>query len=272
MSRTPRHIAYYHPHAVLYGAARSMLVTLKALDRRKFVPHLVLPAEGPLVHEARSMGVDTHVLPWLSQVQRTRPLQWLRTAWLFSRWCRAQHIAILEMNLWPCNPDGLWLYLTARLSGAKFTFANRNRLTGWPPLYDKFWMSRADHIISVSRAAVEPIFQKARRSDLWSPIRRERVSVIPDGRTISDLQAQAQATPDPLRALGVPQGTRVVGIVGAICQRKRQDLFIRAAAEVVKQVPNTYFLVVGAPYRNIPSELAYAEEVIRAVESIDGTW
>ena len=44
----------------------------------------------------------------------------------------------------------------------------------------------------------------------------------------------------------IPANASVVGCVGRLEKWKGQDVFIKAAAEVIKLLPNTYFLIVGS--------------------------
>jgi glycosyltransferase involved in cell wall biosynthesis len=75
------------------------------------------------------------------------------------------------------------------------------------------------------------------------PIARSRSSVIPFGL---DLERFSPGTPDRLREeLGLSPGVRVVGTVGLLRAQKAHDQLIRAAVEVLREEPDTVFVVVG---------------------------
>ncbi len=50
---------------------------------------------------------------------------------------------------------------------------------------------------------------------------------------------------DFFKEFNIPKGNKVVGLVGRLEPWKGQDLFIKASSEILKQFPNTTFLIVG---------------------------
>ena len=50
---------------------------------------------------------------------------------------------------------------------------------------------------------------------------------------------------DLLQSLGVPSNTPTVGIVAMLRPEKGHDIFLKAAALVLKQKPETHFLIIG---------------------------
>jgi glycosyltransferase involved in cell wall biosynthesis len=74
-------------------------------------------------------------------------------------------------------------------------------------------------------------------------IPRSRVSVIRLGLDLERFTAPAAGT---LRAgLGIPAGAPLVGIVGRLVPIKAHGLFLAAAAELLKEVPDAHFAIVG---------------------------
>ena len=51
--------------------------------------------------------------------------------------------------------------------------------------------------------------------------------------------------PKKREELGIPQDAYVVGTVGRIAKQKAPDVFVRMAAEIKKQIPEAFFLIVG---------------------------
>jgi glycosyltransferase involved in cell wall biosynthesis len=75
------------------------------------------------------------------------------------------------------------------------------------------------------------------------PIAPARTSVIPFG---IDFERFSPAVPDRLRAeLGLAQGTRVVGTVGLLRPQKAHERLLAAAERVLREEPDTVFVVVG---------------------------
>lgn len=55
-------ILFVHQSAELYGSDRVLLNLACGLDRSAFKPIVLLPTDGPLAHELRRAGIETHVL------------------------------------------------------------------------------------------------------------------------------------------------------------------------------------------------------------------
>ena len=244
--RKPLRIVHVSPTSNLFGSERSLLEQFRTIDRRRFLPYLVTLVEGPFEEAARAEGIPVDRLSWLTEGSCRHPLQWLRTVARFTSWLREARIDIVELNLLLFGLPDLGMLSTAtRFAGAKFVL--RNRLSAyWLSLYDKFWVSRADVIISVSRGAIEP-WLKRRRSDLWSRIRPERIYLVPSGRNVSELETIPR-NPHVLRSLGIPEDARVVGMVAGITPNKRHDIFLKAAQLIRHQCHDTWFVIVGASY------------------------
>jgi glycosyltransferase involved in cell wall biosynthesis len=87
-----------------------------------------------------------------------------------------------------------------------------------------------------------------------------------------------------LRArVGVPADCRLVGLFGSISERKGHEYFIRAAAEVLKRLPEVRFAIVGsemevcrlrygleARYRRLAAELGLRDRMIFAAHLEEG--
>ena len=93
------------------------------------------------------------------------------------------------------------------------------------------------------------------------------VAKIVEGRRRGELRSR----------IGVSQGVPLVGLFGAIMERKGQEYFIRAAAQVVRRFPSARFVIVGgenevcrlrygfeARYRRLARELGVENAVIFA--------
>ena len=72
----------------------------------------------------------------------------------------------------------------------------------------------------------------------------ERISVVHSSVELSRFEGIGRRA--GLRAeLGVPEGARVVGNVGALVAHKGQKFLLEAAAEVLKSAPETWFVLLG---------------------------
>jgi len=99
----------------------------------------------------------------------------------------------------------------------------------------------ADHYIAISRD---------KQADMESMgIPRAKISLIPNGVDVDRVAARV-AEIDRARVrreLGIPEGARVMTMVGRVIREKRFDLFVRIAAETARQLPaqSVHALVVG---------------------------
>ena len=112
-------------------------------------------------------------------------------------------------------------------------------------LLDRF----TDHYVAVSRDLLE----QGVRAGIF---RAEKVTVIPNFLPFDhvpptiDVAAKRQA-------LGIPEGCPVIGTVTRLEQQKANEIFVRAAALVMREVPDLITLIAGdGPQRSELEELA----------------
>ena len=73
----------------------------------------------------------------------------------------------------------------------------------------------------------------------------EKVFVIPNGVDPKRFRFCPQKRLEWRQRLGIPQDSPVAGIVAALRPEKNHRLFVSAAYEVRKQIPNAHFVIVG---------------------------
>jgi phosphatidylinositol alpha-1,6-mannosyltransferase len=79
-------------------------------------------------------------------------------------------------------------------------------------------------------------------------IQPKHVSVIPNGADERRFRVvEPSLSTEALEGLGVPRGARVILTVGSVCERKGQDLVVRAMPAVLKSIPTAHYLAVGLP-------------------------
>jgi glycosyltransferase involved in cell wall biosynthesis len=81
----------------------------------------------------------------------------------------------------------------------------------------------------------------------------EKVFVIPNGVDTQRFHPDRPSS-DLRKQLGLPTDARVAGIVAALRPEKNHELFLRAAAEVRKQISSAHFLIIGDGPRREPLE------------------
>lgn len=94
------------------------------------------------------------------------------------------------------------------------------------------------------------------------PIEASRVKVIPYGLGPSVVGDPKRAV-EVRKRLNVPPGSPIVGMVAQVSPDKRQDLLIRAAAQVVERFPDCRFVLAGAQVHE-----SYAQEIRNMISSL----
>lgn len=75
--------------------------------------------------------------------------------------------------------------------------------------------------------------------------RIDRMKVIFNGVDTKDIRRTAAASVISREEMKIPAEAYVVGMVGRISPQKAPDMFVRMAAEVLKRIPNAWFVIVG---------------------------
>ena len=63
-----------------------------------------------------------------------------------------------------------------------------------------------------------------------------------------------QITSIPRSELGIPKDAFVVGMVGRLAMQKAPDVFVKAASEIKKRIPEAFFMIVGDGLNRIEVE------------------
>lgn len=79
---------------------------------------------------------------------------------------------------------------------------------------------------------------------LKSGINEEAITVIPSGINLEKIN-EADPNPSFLENFGFDPDKPVIGNVGALCEQKDQETFIKAAAQVLGDHPTAQFLIAG---------------------------
>jgi glycosyltransferase involved in cell wall biosynthesis len=99
---------------------------------------------------------------------------------------------------------------------------------------------RADRFILRNYAAVVAVSEDVRHRLLKAGVRKEKIHIVRNG---IDLRPFGNATPS-LRNL-FSQDALIVGLIGRLATEKGVDIFLRAAARALMELPATKFVVVG---------------------------
>jgi glycosyltransferase involved in cell wall biosynthesis len=132
----------------------------------------------------------------------------------------------------------IYSYFALRRSGIPLvstchTWYDNNRLV---TLYGK-----ADRLVLRNYAAVVAVSDEVKQRLLSAGVRKEKIHMVRNG---IDLRPFDNARPS-LRDDSTSDHSPIVGLIGRLSIEKGVDIFLRAAARVLVELPSTKFVVVG---------------------------
>lgn len=253
-------------HAVeIGGAERVLLRFLAQVDRGRCEPSLACPRRGPLVEEAEALGVRVHLgFPSrrLLQVKR-RSLGENRWAVLAYPWDFARTVMGLSSLI---RKEGYDLVLT---NSAKADIYGS--LAGWLARRPVVWrlhdivderaFSRLNLLLfrvfaSLFAARVLAVSEASRRALVSLGVAAEKVVTVHNG--VEEARVPRARREEAREEWGIPADAPLAGMVGRLVDWKGPDVFLAAAAEVSRRMPQARFMLVGDA---VFGERAYLEEL-----------
>jgi glycosyltransferase involved in cell wall biosynthesis len=223
-------VLYLHEHAVVSGGEISLLALWRGLDRARYRPVWLGPAEGPLVDRARALDVAIAPARFPRFRELAAPSAWRMLADLARAGTRAG-ARIVHGNGPHTNVAAAWV---GRRLGIPVVW--HGRTLPRPGEHDvERWLARLPDRIVCNSAAVARRFSRA----------MARTVVVPNGVALDEFAPGAGGGAFRRRA-GVAPGEVAIGIVGNLSAIKRHEVFLRAAARCVADAVPARFLVVGA--------------------------
>ncbi|HEY7328461.1 MAG TPA: glycosyltransferase family 4 protein [Gemmataceae bacterium] len=244
--------------------------------------HLLVAAEGPLIESARKLGVNVHLLPLpaslltagdyalrgqgryraaLTMIPRTVPLAW--KTWQYARRLK-RFVDKIQPNIIHSNSNKFHLLTgLASLRRSCIVWHVRDFL-GSRPLMSRVlrWAAGCcPTIIAISQAVEQDIrlvLQSVPTAVIHNAIDTDHFTPGPgDGRRLDRLAGLPEVGADILR----------VGLVATFARWKGQNVFLEAAEEVLRDVPQLKlrFYIVGSPiYHTHGSQWSVSELKARA--------
>jgi glycosyltransferase involved in cell wall biosynthesis len=233
------------------GAQRQLLELVKGLDKERFRPAvLALRPGGAMEAEFR----DVPGLKLIS-LRRSGRLDDLACLFRVASIIRKEKVDVIQPFLTPATFCGV---LAALLCGTPVKIvtervsAGRTNTSSGYRLYLKVEniLSRcADWAVANSKAGAEFLIQRG--------INPKRVRVIYNGLNLDRLAAGQAEIEQVRRKLNVPPGGKVVGMMARMFPQKRHDIFLKAAAIVSAEIPETRFALLGdGPLRDSLEDLS----------------
>jgi glycosyltransferase involved in cell wall biosynthesis len=247
MSQRP--ILFIHHANDMYGADIGLLHTIKSLDREKYFPIVILPADMPtgmLSPELKRLGVEFH----------------------FARLGILRRKYFKPLNVLPLAIEVLrgvvFVRSTARKRGAALVYVNTfvavsGAIGGWLAGVPVLWHIReilafprtvrwilyralslcADRVVCISRAVRDAILKE-------EPGLAAKSVVIYNAVSIAANSDGGEPELPVREELGLPEGVPLVGMVGRIMPWKGQEVFAEAAELVKQHSTAVHFVAVGS--------------------------
>ena len=231
------------------GGQQSLLLLLKGLDRSKFTPHLICPAHGGFVEEARSDGITTTVVP----VPPLRSFS-LMMVWRLIGYIREKNIDLVHTD----SPRWtVYLGLAAKAVGKPLVWHVRVGNPD-PALYEAFLFALCARVIAVSQAVAKRFvrFQDA-----------EKVAVIHNSVDLNSFSPELAGAEDVMRR-GAP-GRLAIGTFGRLVREKGQETLLEAAALAASELPQEpLYFVVGKGEESYENRLQLRARELDLGESV----
>lgn len=217
------------------GTETQLIALLERLDRSRFDPHLFcLRSSDWLAEEAVDLewtNLDIHVSPRLSLLFGLHA---------FAKVLRGGRFDVVQTHFKDGNVFGVLAAWRARTPSI---ISTRRGEPYWRSRAELLAQQQLDRIPTAFIANSEATKKKFAR---WERIPGERIEVVYNGVDASRFVAiDAESRCRLRREFDLPLEARVVGLVGNLRPVKGIDVFVRAAATVLRTHPGTHFVVVG---------------------------
>ena len=258
-------VLYLDHTARLSGAELALARLLGALDRTRVEPIVALAEDGPLFELLMRQSIDTHVLPLheklrnvrkgsLGLVGVVRQIRSLGTLWRYSqrvgRFAREKSVDLIYTNSLKADVYGA---LAARFAGVPLIWHMHDRIDGRYLPAAAAWLVRllARSLPSCVVANSASTLEALNLGD------SKPAAIIASGLTREHMERSWV----PQRSNAVPQ----IGIVGRIAPWKGQDVFLEAAALLLRKGIAAHFRIAGSA---LFGEESYERELYRLAQEL----
>jgi glycosyltransferase involved in cell wall biosynthesis len=214
----------------LGGGERHLADLANGLAGQEHEIHVALRPNSPLVDELHKVSkTNIHTLPLRNSLDA-------KSAQALASLVRKNKIEIIHAHMARDYP--LAAYAARRNRGSKL-IVSRHVLFALNRLH-RITLAKAARIIAVSPAVASQLLAAA-------IVPAEKISVVLNGIDVARF-VRARGEFDRRRFLEswkLSADTLLVGTVGELTPLKGQEEFLRAAAQILQQVPNAYFIIAG---------------------------
>jgi len=157
------------------------------------------------------------------------------TALRIARIVKRQNFNILHAHI---SKDLSTLALTKKIARNSSVVYTQRMDSRYPKkdLFHRWVFHRIDMIVTVTEQVRNHLLE-------YSAAKYNQTQCIYNGIDLK--QYQPENNPGLRQEYGIPDGAKVVGLIGRLDRLKKQELLVQAAPAVLKSHPDTYFVLVG---------------------------
>jgi len=210
------------------GGEEQVFLLTHYLNKHGHRTLLVCPPGSESARRGREDDFDIRILPMRNSLDIAALVR-------LTRLMLREQVDVVHFHTARAHKLGVW---AARL--AKVPVAVVTRRMDYPLrrhfITDILYRRLVDRVIAISKG-VENVL-------LTAGIPKEKIDVVVDGIDVDKFNP-ARSGAEMRRTFGIPSEAPVVGINATLTQRKGHHYFLRAAREVIREFPGTYFLIAG---------------------------
>lgn len=227
-------VLYLHNIVNLSGGERSLLNLWKNMDRKKYIPHLMIPSKGLLGEEAERIGVKVSYCA-VPKLQTKNFFKIIRVLSWLSGYCRKEHINLIHS----CTPrNNVLAAILGKFIKVPVIWHERNMVFGGETDISRKLLFWADQVICNSQAVAE----RFRKEGRIPP----KVQIVLNG---VDLRKFRLGNINPRVSLKYNINERkVVGLVSNLGRRKMPEYLLEACPYILERCPDTVFFIVGGGF------------------------
>ena len=246
-------ILYLHNKSEISGGERSLLNLWENLNRKIFIPFLIIPEDGKFSIEAKKLNVDVSFLT-ISQLHPKNLFKIAANIFMLLIFYKKNKIRLIH-SYTPRN--NIVAAIAGKISGIPIIWHERNILLKGEKDINKQFFFLADRTICNSHAVAEKYAVKGRLSS--------KVRVILNGVNLDKFNPLIKNIKIK-KQFGI-DAKKVVGIITNFSKRKRLEYFITVAAELLKKNNDLVFMILGGEFASNNSD-SHIKELIGLAEKL----
>ena len=225
-------ILYISPTSQIGGGEQSLLGLLKTIDRKRFIPLVLCPGEGPLMSEIKQHNIDTQSFS-VPRLKSLNIVSIIQAAQQLMSIIEKEGVQLIHGNGSRVNLIG---GIAGRLKGVPVIWHCRNLIVPGMVDWERIFLRLPSLIITNSYA----VSKRFSSGSVVPP----KVRVVYNGVDIEIFSPKVN--PVMIRdELKIGKEETLIGLIGRIGEGKGHKYFLQAAQLVTQSCNNCRFLIVG---------------------------